>query len=272
MIKQTSPLGKDCGFTLIELIVSLAMGTIVIAGLISVYVSILVSSSETLATSKLSQQVSALMNIMTNDIRRAGYWGQGVTPLADYIIRSPVSNPFSATALTSLALIDNIIGNNIIAGNAATTGDCVTYTYDANDDGILDNEDIVGFRLVDSTAQMRRLGNIGDARHDSCTVGTWESLTDSNVISIDVLQFSLLNSVCINTREPDGVDNDGVNGVDDPAEMDCYANAPLAASGDITTETLQINIRLEASLVSDSFVKTQMNQVVRVRNDRVRIW
>ena len=59
---------------------------------------------------------------------------------------------------------------------------------------------------------------------------------------------------------------------DDDVEADCYTTVPINASGDLTVETLQININIEAALVSNSEVKMQMNQVVRVRNDRVRVW
>ncbi len=257
---------RSLGFTLIELMVSLVLGLIVISGLISVYVATVVSSSNTLAMSKVSQQTSALMNIITNDVRRAGYWGQGVTPLADYIERDASANPFSINNITALGLMNTIAGNMLITGNGAAVGECLVYTYDSNEDGVFDNTDIVGFRLSGTIAQMRRLGDTTDATQVSCTAGTWEDLTDGDLISVDKLEFSLLNSVCINTNEPDGV------GADDAVEADCYTTIPINGSGDVTTETLQINISIEASLVSDSEVKVQMDQVVRVRNDRVRVW
>jgi len=95
---------------------------------------------------------------------------------------------------------------------------------------------------------------------------------DCDVISVDTLTFSLENSVCINTREPNDIDDDGSAGTDDTAEMNCYDINQEPDSGDITTETLQITINITASLVSDSDVKMNMSQVVRVRNDRVREW
>ena len=265
---RVAKISKNLGFTLIELMISLTLGTIVIAGLISVYVSTVVSGYDTIAMSKLSQQTSAIVNIMTSDIRRAGYWGQASISLD----RNPSINPFSANGVTALGILDTPASDTLITGNAATTGQCIAYAYDVDDDSVLDNEDIVGFRLSGTMVQMRRLGDIGNANHVSCTNGTWEDLSDSDVISIDSLTFSLEDSVCINTREPDGVDNDSANGIDDTAEMDCYTNIPTAASGDITTETLQITINISSSLVSDSDVKMQMSQVVRVRNDRVREW
>ena len=120
---------------------------------------------------------------------------------------------------------------------------------------------------------MRRIGTAaGTTTKISCTNGTWEDITDGDVISVDTLTFSLENSVCINTREPNDIDDDGSAGTDDTAEMNCYDINQEPDSGDITTETLQITINITASLVSDSDVKMNMSQVVRVRNDRVREW
>lgn len=262
----------NLGFNLVELMVGLALGTILISGLISIYVSTLVSGGSTMKSSKLSQQMSALMSVITNDVRRAGYWGQGAISDEDFLSRDLFTNPFNTVDISALALIDSIASNTIITGNGADTGECLVYTYDANNDAVLDDQDILGFRLNGSIAQMRRLGDADDARYDTCTTGTWENLNDSNVISVDSLTFSLSNSTCINTREPDEVDNDGMNGIDDAAEADCYTVLPVAGSGDITTETLQITINLTASLVNDPFVQSSMTQIVRVRNDRVRQW
>ena len=66
-LKNIKSRTKQVGFTLIELMISLALGAIVISGLISVYVATVVSSYDTIAMSKLSQQTTALVNIMTSD-------------------------------------------------------------------------------------------------------------------------------------------------------------------------------------------------------------
>lgn len=268
----TNKYKSAAGFTLIELIISLTLGLIIISGVMSIYLATLSSSSNTITKSKAFQQTSALMNIISNDVRRAGYWGQGATPIADYIDRDVSTNPFNINNITSLGILNNIAGNTLITGNDATAGECLVYTYDSNDNGVLDNVDIVGFRLSGNVAQMRRIGDNTAATQVSCTTGTWEDITDGDILSIDKLEFSLLNSVCINLREPDGIDNNAANGVDEDDEADCYKTIPSNASGDITTETLQINIRIEASLVDNSDVNVQMDQVVRVRNDRVRVW
>src|SRR5690606_35070928 len=101
-----------------------------------------------------------VMTVMTNDIRRAGYWGN--LALSDYA--NPHLNPFAQVDVTAL---------EVHAGNveqAATgAGECIVYAYDADNDGVLDNEDIRGFRLNNGVVQMRANGDVTNATHDSCT-------------------------------------------------------------------------------------------------------
>lgn len=222
-------------------------------------VSVISSSSDTLAQSKLNSQLTGAMEVMTNDIRRAGYWG--TTDPA--VFADPTSNPFSQWDSTALEVHNN---NAQVASDSAAGGDCIVYSYDADNDGVLDNEDIVGFRLNNGVIQMRVNGDIANnARHDACNDGddNWQNLTNANLVSVTNLNFALDSSVCINNREPDGVGND------DATEIDCYTTAPV--SGDITTETRSVNIAVTGQLVNDNLTQMTFNQEVRVRNDLVRL-
>jgi len=119
---------------------------------------------------------------------------------------------------------------------------------------------------------MRTIGNTADP--DTCATAnnTWVDLTDSNFITASVLTFDLSSSECLNTREPDGLDNDGDSAIDNAEEYDCYdAPLPTAGSGNITVETRQITVTLTANLANDSFVRLSQTQNVRVRNELVRV-
>ena len=70
-------------------------------------------------------------------------------------------------------------------------------------------------------------------------------------------------------REPDGVDNDGVDGDDNAEEADCDVVTPQ--SGEITVETRQLTITLTGNLVRDTSVVHSVTRDVRVRNDLVRV-
>ena len=256
------------GLTLVELLVSMVVGLVVLGGSIAVYLFIARSSMGTLDQMKLSQQLSALMSVMTNDIRRAGYWGnQTVATFAN-----PTASPFNQIDNTQLEVH---AANVQVAANSNAGGECIVYAYDMDDDGIVDNGEIVGFRLNGTIAQMRLNGDtIANVRHDSCNDAddNWADLTDPAVISVDTLNFSLGSSSCLNTREPDVLDNDGANGVDDPAEADCYDQVPAAGSGLVTVETRQITIALTGSLVGDAATRATLTQDVRVRNEFLRVY
>ena len=82
-------------------------------------------------------------------------------------------------------------------------------------------------------------GDTTDPDTCSSTNNTWSALTDSDFITVSALVFDLDGSSCLNTREPDSVNNDGDADTDEADEADCYDTPfPTASSGDITVETL----------------------------------
>jgi prepilin peptidase dependent protein B len=255
------------GFSLIELMVSTVVGMIIIAGATNVYITTVVSSSDTLKQSKLNQELSTLMSVMAGDILRAG-----VTGNLDYV--SPQTNAFNQVDNTALEVIDNVTDNNQVTwANAGTGGSCIVYTYDANLNGTVDNTDIFGFRLNNGVVEMRQQGDVvNNTRHDSCNDAedTWLQVTDGRVVNVTNLTFAFDNSECINTREPNDADEDGNGTNDNSAEMDCYDTAPVNGSGNITVEVRQIDITLTGQLVADASVSASLNQSVRVRNDLIR--
>ncbi len=258
----------ESGFTLVELVISLAMGLIVVSGVLGIYVSITGASADTLSRSKLNAQMSGAISVMASDIRRSGYWGN--MTVDDY--SNPNTNPFNQIDITQLEVH---AANAQIASNDAFGGDCILYSYDANNDGIIDNADIVGFKLLNGVIEMRRNGDVdANSRHDSCTNGSddWQTLTDPNTVTIIQLNFALDNSVCINNREPDNLDNDGENGIDDADEADCYLQPPVIGGGQNTIETRGVTITVSGQLTSDPLTNMTLTQEIRVRNDSVRIW
>ena len=198
------------------------------------------------------------------DVRRAGYTGNVNTAALS-------TNSFNQVDNTALKVIDSKASNTGVAANSGTGGECIVYTFDANEDGVVDDTDIFGFRLNGGVVQMRQMGDAGNAAQDSCandTDDTWLDVTDGATVTVETLNFALNMSACVNVSEPDLVDDNGNSTVDDAAELDCYITAPSA--GDITVETREITITLVGSLASDSDVRMTMSQSVRVRNDLVR--
>lgn len=239
------------GFTLVELLVSMVLGLIVISGVSYIYIAVVVSTSETLKSTKLNTQLMTIMSIMVNDIRRAGYWD-------NFAVAPASQNPFNVEDETLLTIFSS--ANLGVKENTDTDGSCLLYTYDRNsnnlvDNGAVDNE-FFGFRFSSGKVQMAN--NTSLITHDSCNSNNWNTLNEPNLVKITSLTFNPKESECVNSSEPDELDsiNDSDIVIDDDGEKDCYTVNP--DTGHVTVETREIVISLAGELVNDSSVKSQM--------------
>ena len=171
---------KQAGLSMIELMISIAIGLVVVSGVIGMFVSTAVSSTENLKMTRLNQELRAAMDVMVQDIRRAGYRGDSITAAG--------ANPF-------------ITGVNDLT---VTGTDCITFTYDST---ALDNPTAVaGWGLVDAASDVfgyRRevVGGVGVVRSGtgaavtlgSCTTGDWQDLTDGDSVDITTLRFDVVS-------------------------------------------------------------------------------
>lgn len=64
---------SERGFTLIELMISVVIGIIVTAAVISMFITTLISSTANLRMIRLNQNLRAVLSLMVQDIRRSGY-------------------------------------------------------------------------------------------------------------------------------------------------------------------------------------------------------
>lgn len=167
---------------MIELMISIAVGLVVVSGVIGMFVSTVTSNANNLKMTRLNQELRAVMDVMVQDIRRAGYRGDSITAVG--------ANPF-VTGLNDLTV---------------TGTDCITFTYDST---ALDNPTAVaGWGLVDAASDAfgyRRdvVGGVGVVRSGTggavtlgnCTTGDWQDLTDSDSVDITQLQFGVLPTI-----------------------------------------------------------------------------
>lgn len=244
--------------------ITVALSLTVISSVMIGYLGTYTGSMSTLNSSKLNQELNAVMSMMVADIRRAGYNGSVAAS------ENPTANVFNTVDSTALEVFDDMVSNTQVA--ATGSGSCIVYAYDLNQDGAVDANELVGFRLNGVVVQMRTVGNVADPDTCASSGNTWTDLTDADFITITTLNFDLSGSMCLNTREPDLVDSDSDGTVDNVEEGNCYvAPLPAAASGDITVETRQVDITLAGNLADDSFTRQSQAQSVRVRNDLIRI-
>lgn len=166
---------KQTGFTLVELMIALAVNMVVLIALISIFVSNLQQYRSIIGSNRLNQQLQNAMDIMSADIRRTGYWANAKNDLD----LDQNNNPFMITGL------DITVG----AGN-----NCILFSYDHNNDGILPSistsydDERYGYRVNAQTLQTRPWGASFSC---AAAANAWENITDPNVIRITNLTFTL---------------------------------------------------------------------------------
>ena len=160
---------RNAGFSLIEMMIAVALGVVVILGLMQVFASNVRTSTNTVMNTKMTQELRAVMDIMTREIRRSGYWANASTAVAGNV------NPHGVEQVTAT---------------------CILYRYD-NDANVNEQR---GFRLNGNTIEWQRSNN------NNCNGGQWTAITESSVVSITALTFTedANTSTCTNVT----TDND----------------------------------------------------------------
>lgn len=113
MLKQPhSRYVPQSGFSLVELMVAMVLGLIVIGSVIALVLSMIRANNQSIAATRLTQELRATAALMATDLRRAG----------------GVEDPLTR------ATQNNGDPNNPFAGITTATAGCIQYSY-ANADG-----------------------------------------------------------------------------------------------------------------------------------------
>ena len=242
---------KEKGFTLIELMIAMMLGLIVIGGALSIYISTIKSSSDVVNSARLNYDLDSTMQLMINDIRRAGYTGGAVAGA------NAVNNNFAQ------ATTDIQIRNVANPTTAINSGNCILYTYDADGDDVVDTNEYYGFRLNGAVLEMRITGTVATAQ--SCGVNAeWNNAVDENKVSISSLSFDDNNSQCFNSTSsilyaPGGSDK----------SCPAVAVGGFSVAGNMLVETREIAITLTGNVINDAPVSKNLIGNVKVRNNRI---
>lgn len=251
---------KKSGFTLIELMIAMMLGLIVVGGALSIYISTIRSSSDVVKSARLNYDLDSVMQLMVNDIRRAGYWG-GTVAGSD-----ARTNPFT----------------NGTANIQIPSSSCILYTYDYDGDGDLNGNTVVetseyfGFKLENNAIKVRS-SKIAD---NDCVGDGWESIVDTNKVKITRLEFSL-SPIAAEVGPPAipalPQSSQCLNITTDEVFSGSCSNAFSAAAGvtgklvagDEAAETRQVNIILTGEVLTDAAASKLATASVKVRNNRI---
>ena len=144
------------GISMVELLVGLALGLFIIATGLTLTAGNLRENRALMLESRLLQDLRTASDIITRDLRRAGFWDGAVQAVQIPSGTRSIANPYAALA------------------PSAAASDAVSFAFsrDATENQSLDSNEQFGFRLRGGVIQMQ----LGSAN--------WQALTDVNTAHI----------------------------------------------------------------------------------------
>lgn len=267
-------IARQDGFTLIELMVGLLIGTIIVSGIILTWSLAIRSNSYILSTTALNSDLRSVMQLMTQDIRRA-------TPGDTY--SSIYLYPESTDTTASI-----------------TRASCILYestTATPSLNSTIDRQNFSGFRLHQGNLQMwfgsdpttevddehettreSILEAVCNSEEDEPTTvntnsGRWFTLIspDDRGITLETLEFladeetisgvTRVRSLCLDLTEPDRTSTD-------PNE---FGRCPTTVDRD-SAEVIFLDISMSGTIaLPGGLQQFELNDAVKVRNDRIII-
>ena len=157
------------GTTLLEMLISMAIGFASLTTMASLVGHGIGLNSQLLAKSRLDEEVNGIVELLINDIKRAGFDASTHNIVTD---PNAFQSPFAASVITA-------------AYPGETADSCIVFAYDRNQNGVLDtistNENF-GYRLKHSAIEIR-LDGLG------CGVNGWQDLSDPQIVKVTRLEF-----------------------------------------------------------------------------------
>jgi type IV pilus assembly protein PilW len=229
------------GFTLVELMVGLALGLFLLAAAGLWLTSQTQAQRRTLADARLDQDLRAAADLLARDLRRAGYWGHAATTLARRAqSASAPANPY--------AEVYPAAASDVPAAAAGALG--YAYSRDAEEDDLVDPRERFGLRLNPATQALELRQSGASARPDDGD--RWQPLTDPRVVRVTGLaitvqhhHLSLLAQCPVTTCSP--------------SDTACPP----------TVDLREFQVRLEGERPQAPGARRTIDTRVRVRNDQV---
>jgi len=163
---------KSQGFTLMEMMIALALSLVVVLTMSRLTVDTFSTGTKTVEMAKLSYELRSTMELLSRDVRRASFTSNAILCFANVDCASDGSV--------------NLPGDVYINADH----DCVTYLHDRNEDGDATNDSSGGFRLSSvSGVGVVQTWTGGSAPDCTSTAGEWRAITDPGVI--DVFSFQV---------------------------------------------------------------------------------
>ena len=183
--RAPTPAGAQRGMSIVEMLVAVAIGMFVMAGTISLFVTNLGSMRRLGTEARVNQDMRTAIELITRDLRRAGYW----------------ANSVSGTKATG---INNVTTGNAYVGVTAAASQ-INYSFARDNNDVLDPNEQFGFRLNGGVIEMQTDG------------ASWQAITNSDVLTISSFAITPVTSalpvgdICMKTCAAGAVSPEGTN-------------------------------------------------------------
>ncbi len=154
------------GLGLIEILVSIAIGLFLVASGATLVLNQLAEQRRLLLESRLNQDLRAVADLITRDLKRAGYWGAAQNGVWRGDDTAPAANPY--------------VGVHPTVGAATLLG--YAYSRDTTEDDTVASQERFGLRLNANTQALEL--RLGGAAITPASGDQWQALTDPSLTRI----------------------------------------------------------------------------------------
>lgn len=233
-VAPTSSQYKQHGALLVALMIGVMVGLVVLIGGLNFYLIVIRNYAGMVHDARLAREISGTLTFIADELRRTGYHAL-IT----------LQNPFTEIS-TDLAIQEN--------------GNCILYTYDRNENGLVDPQEFFGFRLRNERIETR----VSGITTLDCEDGNWSAITDSRITRMTDLIFEEGTYSCLNTHTgtqwESRCDDSTASGYEVPSEDD-----PL-------NEIRRVSVYIAGTLANDNYLNWQQyQQTIQLRNHRLII-
>jgi prepilin peptidase dependent protein B len=227
------------GLSMVELLVGVAVGLFLVAGAATLFVTNLGNSRQLLLEARINQDLRATADLITRDLRRAGYWGNslaGTTATVTAGVSATTPNPYR-TITPGTEMIE------------------YTFSRDTVENNTLNNNENFGF-------QRAVVNGVGVVQM-KIGAGNWQTVTDPQ--AMDVTAFAVtptetnvdVRTACAVTCCSDA----------DVTAGTCATRNIAAGASCPTIRVRQYAVTLTANAIGNARVARTLQTRARPRND-----
>ncbi|MFO7542767.1 MAG: prepilin-type N-terminal cleavage/methylation domain-containing protein [Thiobacillus sp.] len=303
LIRISNQQDRQRGLSLVEMMVSLTVGMIVVSGALVLAVSSMASSRDNIRMSFLNQEMRNVINLMTNDLRRASSWGGALdaTRVSSVSTLTFSSNTSGASATIPLSFDSSDVSDTLVDSlGARAIGATLMYldgsnkytaTISAYDAGSNTFTATLNTAFPDTVLASKggvAKGGWGLLAPESAVVTASLMGNDCAIFSYDLdanglidnsermgFRYDATNKAVEMRKGGTDCSGDDWENVTDEKTIDIMSftiedqSPGVLSAGNFDVNIRQYSIEMKGRLKSDNSIERYLRETIRVRNDRV---